>query len=470
MTVSTSLYDIAEPRSLLDDHRRIAVRKRDSWPLQWVRDSRGDLFLSPKAVVLPSTVEEVARIVRWANETKTPLVIRGAGSGVCGGAMPVPACVVLETTRLDRIVKIDQESMVVEVGAGVIGGALERTLKSHGLTLGHYPQSMEISTVGGWLATSSAGQASPGFGLIEDRVVGLEAVLGDGSILTIPPAARSSAGPDLKLLFIGAEGRLAVVTKVFLACSPAWRRPRWQAFRFDRFEQTLRFARLVRHSGAQPTVLRGWDGPDTAAAFGPLGAQSGCVSVVGFKGALPGLLGRQEAVRDLASQLGATEISADYGEHWWNNRLNGVQTFKEVLGQTRAWGTDVILDTSEVSVLWSQASSVYRGVIDAVAGSVDWVRCHYSHVFDVGIALYFTFLVKAPTAEELESLYMRTWRTLLERAAALGASLSHHHGMGRLKADYTPLSIGESADRILRRIAAEFDPNSVLNPGVLFRR
>ena len=464
---SAQLADLVESRSLLTDHQELAARRRDSWPLQWVRDSRGDLVITPEAVVLPSSTDEVARVVRWANETETSLIIRGAGSGVCGGAMPVDGCVVLETTRLNRIVTIDPVSMMAEVEAGVNGDVLEEALSNHGLTLGHYPQSMGISTVGGWLSTSSAGQASPGFGFIEDRVVGLEAVLGDGGILTIPPSARSSVGPDLKRLFIGAEGRLAVITKVFLACSPAWRNPQWQAFRFEHFESTLRFARAVQHSDAQPTVLRGWDAPDTEATFGSFGRQGKCVSVVGFKGEVPGLDGRQDAIRGLATALGAAEIPAEYGEHWWNNRLNAVQTFTDVLGARRLWGTDVILDTSELSALWSNASTVYRGVVDAIAGSVEWVRCHFSHVFDVGVALYFTFLVRASSVDELECLYRRTWRRIMEEGTAAGASLSHHHGMGRLKAEFTPASIGDSAVGVLERIAAEFDPNSVLNPGVL---
>ncbi len=381
--------------------------------------------------------------------------------------MPVPGCIVLETTRLDRIIRIDPVSMMVEVEAGVNGDVLEQALNAHGLTLGHYPQSMGISTVGGWLSTSSAGQTSHGFGFIEDRVVGIVAVLGDGTILTIPPSARSSVGPDLKRLLIGAEGRLAAITRVFLACAPAWHNPHWEAFRFKNFEDTLDFARLVHHSGAHPTVLRGWDVTDTEAAFAPLGIQEGCVSVVGFKGGIPGMVGRSDTIRDLASEMGAAEIHAEYGEHWWNNRLGAVQTFEDVLGKRRSWGTDVIFDTSEVSALWSQASNVYEAVVGAIAQTAEWVRCHYSHVFDVGIALYFTFLLQAPTAQELESLYRSAWRRIMEEAAEAGASLGHHHGMGRLKAEFTPLSIGDSAAGVLKRIAAEFDPNSVLNPGVL---
>ena len=188
---------------------------------------------------------------------------------------------------------------------------------------------------------------------------------------------------------------------------------------------------------------------------------------MGFKGAIPGLKGRSDTIRGLASDMGAAQIPAEYGKHWWDNRLGAVQTFEDVLGKRRSWGTDVIFDTSEVSAFWSQASKVYEGVVGAIAQNAEWVRCHYSHVFDVGIALYFTFLLQAPTVKELESLYRSAWRRIMEEAAAAGASLSHHHGMGRLKAEFTPLSIGDSATGVLKRITAEFDPNSVLNPGVL---
>ena len=195
--------------------RRSAI---DSWSLALLRRVRGDDLPEPAAVVFPARTEEVATVLAWASQTGTAVIPRGAGSGVCGGAQADAQAVVLDLSRMDRIGEVDAISHTVEVQAGVRGDRLEEELATHGLTTGHYPQSVAISTVGGWIAASSAGQASTGFGAIEDLLLGLIAVLPDGAILRLRPVPRSAAGPDLRRLLVGSEGTLAVVTEATLAC------------------------------------------------------------------------------------------------------------------------------------------------------------------------------------------------------------------------------------------------------------
>ena len=169
----------------------------DSWSLALLRRVRGDDLPEPAAVISPASTGEVATVLAWACQAGTPVIPRGAGSGVCGGAQAEARAVVLDLSRMDRIGAVDAVSQTVEVQAGVRGDRLEEELATHGLTTGHYPQSVAISTVGGWIAASSAGQASTGFGAIEDVVLGLTAVLPDGVILRLRPVPRSDAGPDL---------------------------------------------------------------------------------------------------------------------------------------------------------------------------------------------------------------------------------------------------------------------------------
>ena len=231
----------------------------DSWPLALLRRVRGDDLAEPAAVISPATTGEVATVLAWASQTGTAVVPRGAGSGVCGGATADNDAVVLDLSRMDRIGPVDRESQTVEVQAGVRGDRLEEELAANDLTTGHYPQSVAISTVGGWIAASSAGQASTGFGAIEDVLLGLTAVLPDGEILRLRPVPRSAAGPDLRRLLIGSEGTLAVVTEATLACRArptAWE---WLAFGYPDFTTMAGALKNVRRAGTGAAVLRGYD-------------------------------------------------------------------------------------------------------------------------------------------------------------------------------------------------------------------
>ena len=269
------------------DPQTLREHATDSWPLALLRRVRGDDLPEPAAVISPATTGEVATVLAWASQTGTAVVPRGAGSGVCGGATADSDAVVLDLSRMDRIGEVDAISHTVEVQAGVRGDRLEQELAKLGLTTGHYPQSVAISTVGGWIAASSAGQASTGFGAIEDILLGLTAVLPDGEILRLRPVPRSAAGPDLRRLLIGSEGTLAVVTEATLACRArptAWD---WLAFGFEGFTTMAQALRDVKRAETGAAVLRGYDETDAQLGFGALNHTTGCVALAGFQPARP---------------------------------------------------------------------------------------------------------------------------------------------------------------------------------------
>ncbi|MEE8600301.1 FAD-binding oxidoreductase [Euzebya tangerina] len=464
---TSSISSSLRSDQVLTGDDEVQKRSRDWWPLAYVRESRGELAPMPAAVVRPESTDQVADIVRWAAREGHSVVVRGGGSGVCGAATPPGGAVVLETTALDEI-QIDVDAKIVTVGAGVFGDRLEAALNAEGLTLGHSPQSVAVSTVGGWIGTSSAGQMTPGYGFIEDHVIGLTAVLADGTVVDLKPTPRSAVGPDLRRLLIGSEGRFGVVTQVVLSCHPALRGMVWRAHQLPDFAATWALAHTIQHSGAGPTVLRGWDADDATAAFGSLGAQSGAVSVVGFDEALPGLQERAAVVERAAADLGGSRLDdVAYGEAWWQHRLGAVHTFRDVLGPERAWGELTILDTVEVSVCWPDVARTYAAMTAAISTHAAWVRCHYSHVFDAGLALYFTFVVEGEDVDGMEATYHRTWEAAMTACISSGASASHHHGMGRLKAKWTAQDVGDGAAALLERITTSCDPAGVLNPGAL---
>ena len=448
------------------DAQVLRERAIDSWTLDLLRLVRGDELPAPDAVVFPASTQDVATVLAWATETGTAVIPRGAGSGVCGGARARAGAVILDLSLMDRVGHVDLVSQTVDVQAGVRGDRLEEALAGHGLTTGHYPQSIAISTVGGWIAASSAGQASTGFGAIEDILLGLTAVLPTGEILRCRAVPRSAAGPDLRRLLIGSEGTLGVVTEATLACRarpPGWE---WLAAGFDGFATLATALREVRRAGTGAAVLRGYDETDAQFNFGALGHAGGCVALAGFPADLPGLAARKQVAAEILGKAG-TGLGAAYGAHWEQHRNDAVQTYAQVMGPERAFGAGAVVDTMEVAGLWSAVPRLYQDIRGALAAHAQLVGCHLSHVYPSGSSLYFTFLINGADERAAETTYRQAWDQAAASCAAAGGTITHHHGVGRLKAPYLTAELGAAGAGTLDRIRAALDPAGIMNPGGL---
>jgi alkyldihydroxyacetonephosphate synthase len=445
------------------DRQTLRHRAIDSWSLALLRRVRGDDLPEPAAVVFPARTEEVATVLAWASQTGTAVIPRGAGSGVCGGAQAETQAIVLDLSRMDRIGEVDAISHTVEVQAGVRGDRLEQELAKLGLTIGHYPQSIAISTVGGWIAASSAGQASTGFGAIEDLLLGLTAVLPDGEILRLRPVPRSAAGPDLRRLLVGSEGTLAVVTEATLACRARPKTWEWLAYSYPDFTTMAAALRDVRRAGTGAAVLRGYDETDAQLGFGALGHTTGCVALAGFPAGPPGLNARMQAATAILQATGA-ELGATYGEHWWQHRNDAVQTFAQIMGPDRTFGTGVIVDTMEVAGLWSAVPGLYDGIKTALSAHAQAVACHLSHLYPSGSSLYFTFLITGADDHDAETRYNEAWPQAARSCTEAGGTITHHHGVGRLKAPFLAGELGETGTGVLSTIRKALDPAGIMNP------
>jgi alkyldihydroxyacetonephosphate synthase len=445
----------------------LTSRSRDAWPLAMLREVRGDRLPRPLAVVFPRATEDVAHTLEWATETRTAVVPRGAGSGVCGGAQAVWRGVVLDLSRMSRILEIDDESQTVRAEAGIRGDPLERALSERGLTLGHYPQSMAISSLGGWIAAASAGQASAGYGAIEDRLLGLTAVLGSGRVVQLPAAPRSATGPDLRRMFVGSEGTLAVVTEATLSVA---RRPeslRWLATAPSSFEAGTALVRELLQRRLHPVVVRVYDEVDAGMTFGPVGHGSGPVAIAAFEASRVGDAGLEEA-RRLALEAGAGPLGEDYGRHWWGHRNDAVVLYRRIMGDERMFGAGVIVDTMEVAAIWRHVPRLYDAVREALLEHASQaVGCHLSHPYASGASLYFTFLIRAEDDAAAERAYLEAWRRAAAACRGAEGTLSHHHGVGLLKAPFLVDALGPAAVSTLRSLKAAADPAGILNPGKL---
>jgi alkyldihydroxyacetonephosphate synthase len=444
----------------------LASRSRDAWALAMLREARGERLPRPMAVVFPKRTEDVAATLAWATETGTPVVPRGGGSGVCGGAQAVWRGLVLDLSRMDRVLEIDEPSFAVTVEAGLRGDRLEAALNARGLTTGHYPQSIAISSVGGWIATTSAGQSSAGRGGIEDILLGLTAVLPTGDVLRLPPTPRSAAGPDLRRLLVGSEGTLAVVTEAVLAVGPLPDAMRWTAFQPASFEHGIELVRAVTHSGARPDVVRLYDETDAALAFGDLGHGEGPVLLLGFPDGEMAEAGIQ-ACGHLATAADATMLLGTYGEHWWEHRNDAVGLYGRIMGQDRAFGQGTIVDTMEVAGLWGPLPQLHNSIHAVLSEASEAVGCHLSHPYGSGASLYFTFLIRAADDQAAERAYLAAWQAALAACREAGGTITHHHGIGLLKAPFLADEIGTTGMATLRSIKETFDPKGILNPGKL---
>jgi alkyldihydroxyacetonephosphate synthase len=450
------------------DEQILRERAIDSWALALLRRVRGDELPVPVAVVFPACTQDAATVLAWASQTRTAVIPRGGGSGVCGGAEAATGSVVLDLSRMNAITEVDPVSQAVQVQAGVRGSQLDDALAEHGLTVGHYPQSIAISTVGGWIAAASAGQASAGFGAIEDVLLGLTAVLPQGGILRCRPVPRSAAGPDLRRLLIGSEGTLAVVTEATLACRARPTGFQWLAFGFPSFTALADGLREAVRAEIGAAVMRGYDEADAQLSFGSLGLTGGCVAILGFPAGQWGYQARTDLAREIMYTGGASgELGSSYGEHWWQHRNDAVDTYLRIMGPDRAFGPGVVVDTIEVAGLWSAVPRLYEGIREALAAHAQAVLCHLSHLYSSGSSLYFTFLVSGSDDRDAEVRYLAAWDHAVRCAAAAGGTLTHHHGVGRLKARFLPGELGTTGVDVLTKIKAALDPEGIMNPGVL---
>ena len=402
----------------------------------------------PDAIARPATASEVAGVLAACSAARVPVTPAGARSGVCGGAMPVHGGVVLDLRGLDGIASVDDASLLVDAGAGTMGDALEAELRSaHGLTLGHRPQSVAISTVGGWLACRSAGQYSTRYGKIEDMVVGLDVALADGRLIHTGGAPRAATGPDLTQLFVGSEGTLGVITSARLRLHPAPPAELRAAYGFESFAAGLDACRRILRRGATPAVLRLYDVAESERSF-DLSTNLLVVLDEGDEALV-------RATMDIVAEQGGEPLGEEPVERWLAHRDDTHDT--DELARQGIFG-----DTIELAGAWSTLATLYQAVLAAVAGieGTVWTSGHLSHAYGDGACVYVTI------AGMGADWYVPAWDAAAGAIVATGGVLSHHHGIGLAKARFLPAALGP-AHGVLVDLKRALDPAGILNPGKL---
>ena len=440
------------------DAESVAETSRDWWPLAMIWALDGQVAARAGAVARPGLADEVAAVLRVCNDAGVPVTPAAGRSGVCGASIPLHGGVALDLCALSGIVDVDIESLVLDVLPGTFGTWLENTLRAeHGSTLGHWPQSIDLSTVGGWLACRSAGQYSTRYGKIEDMVVGLDVALADGRVVHTGGAPRAAVGPDLTQLFVGSEGTLGVITGARLRLHPVPRAEQRAAFGFASLGDGIEACRRVMHRGATPAVLRLYDATEAERSYQTgdrhvlLALDEGDPELVG---------GAMNIVLEECVDAGAERLDDDLVGRWVEHR-NDVSALEALISR------GYVVDTMEVAGRWRDLPKMYADAtraIQAVGGTLA-ASAHLSHSYPDGACLYFTFAGQVEP-DGREAFYRAAWDAGTGAVLANGGALSHHHGVGLNRARFVREALGEAFD-VLAAVKAALDPHGILNPGKL---
>jgi alkyldihydroxyacetonephosphate synthase len=453
------------PDALLEDLQRAGVdvdtslaqradHGRDWWPLSIIDVAQGRVPHWPGVVVRPVSSQEVSRVLVIAARHGVAVTPQGGRSGVVGGAVAPDGGMALDLTGLDRILHLDEVSGTLSVEAGAFGPDVEAYLNTRGFTLGHFPQSFDISTVGGWLACRGAGQFSNRYGKIEDMVRGLTVVLANGDVLHLGDRGpRQAVGPDLMQLFVGCEGTLGVITRATLVVRALAPHALRCAFAFSSFDDGLEACRRVLQRGASPAVLRLYDERESKRIFD---ADTHVLIVLdeGDRALCEATMNvvHEECAR--GSRLADSLVTT------WMDHRNDVSALAPL------WESGLVVDTIEVAGPWSVLRAMRQRVVSALESlpSTLAVSVHQSHAYLDGACLYFTFAGR-PESDPV-AYYRLAWDVATRAALSSGGSLSHHHGVGRSRARFVKEALG-SAFSLLESLKECIDPQHIMNPGVL---
>jgi alkyldihydroxyacetonephosphate synthase len=445
----------------------------------------GALEAAPDAVLIPPDIESLRRVIDVCAAEGVAIVPFGGGTSVVGGVEPLRGgharLISLDLGAL-RDVEVDERSLTARLGAGLRGPEAEEALGRRGLTLGHFPQSFEYATVGGFAATRSAGQASSGYGRFDALVTSVRLLAPAGELTTLE-TPHTAAGPALRELAIGSEGVLGVIPEVTVRARPAPSARRYEAWMAESFEAGAEIVRALAQGPGLPEIIRVSDEEETEGTLalsgprgisgalfnrylGVRGRRGGALVIVGFEGDEESVARRRALTVRALRGGGAAYLGQAAGRAWEHGRYQGPYLRDTLMG------LGAMVETLETSHTWSRLGELHAAVGQAIhstleqQGTPGLVFCHLSHAYADGASLYFTFISRARRGAELEQ-WAAVKRAASEAIVAHGGTITHHHAIGRDHAPYMEAEVGETGLEILRAVKEQLDPSGIMNPGKL---
>jgi alkyldihydroxyacetonephosphate synthase len=477
--VRDELAAIVGPEHALGDQGSRARHARGKSTIDLLELRRGGVLNAPDVVLTPGSHDEVQALLERCSDRRVAVVPFGGGTSVVGGLRPEVAeftgTVAVDVRRLNALIELDEESRLAAMEPGLRGPEAEALLGARGYTLGHFPQSWQYATLGGFAAARSSGQSSAGYGRFDDRVLALQVACPAGT-LRLGRAPRSAAGPDLRQLLLGSEGTLGVITSLTVAVDPAPELRLYEGWTLPSFTQGSALLRRLAQDGPRATVLRLSDEAETAlglarpeqlAAARPTtdsGQASGCLAIVGWEGRADDVEARRGATAELLAAAGG-ELVPGAGESWSLGRYRAPYLRDSMLD------AGALVETLETAAFWSALPGLYAALTEALRrslieqGTPPAVLCHISHVYPAGASLYFT--VACAQLEDPVAQWRKAKAAAGEAILRAGGSITHHHGVGADHRDLYPGEVGELGVSVVRAVKRTLDPAGIMNPGIL---
>jgi alkyldihydroxyacetonephosphate synthase len=471
-----------------DDEQRLIHTYGKSFP-DLFRVRRGIVGNAPDLVIFPESHGDVERIVAAAQKTGVRIVAFGGGTNIVGGVEHLAQeamRVTLDMRRMNRVLALDEGSWTATIEAGVPGPKLEEDLQKLGYSLGHMPDSFEFATLGGWLATRSAGMQSDGYGKIEDMVVSTKLVSPMGTIATkLTP--KSAAGPDLDQVVVGSEGILGVITEAVMKVHPNPAEKDYHGILFPDFEAGAAAIHEAICRNASPTMFRLQDSDETQLAFSlktpgtgikafiekqmkkylvSRGYGAPCLMMAGFEGTPEDVRAMRNKLLPILKKNRGFHLGNSVGKTFSKNKF-AVPYLRDILMNHGCW-----TDVAETAAVWSKLVPLYHAARNAVKeqfkreGYLGYIGCHISHSYVDGASLYFTMASKQIPGKELEQYY-RFKRLITERFMEFGGTLTHHHAVGYEHRPWMERELTRPGLTLLRGMKKALDPDGIMNPGKL---
>ena len=484
------------PTSRLEDHpliktdpeTRVRHARGQSLP-DWLDMHSGNVDTFPDGVAFPESTEQVRELLAYARENNLVVIPYGGGTSVVGHINPVKSSrpiLTIDMGKMSSLLSIDTESQLATFGAGTPGPVVEETLKEHGYTLGHFPQSWELSTLGGWVASRSSGQQSLHYGRIENMFAGgiIETVNGTMTIPTIP---ASSAGPDIREMILGSEGRIGIITEVTVRITPVPEEEKFQVIFFPSWQIGINAARELIQQRVALSMVR-LSNPLETTSLLYMGAGSDSSGVVALEKSLSekgigegkvmmtfGVTGSArhcetayQLAIDHCAALGGFVDQSGLGENWAHGRFRAPY-LRDPLG-----AEGYIVDTMETAVDWSKVSEAADNIEEAIRTALDdegervHAYTHLSHVYGQGSSIYTTYLFRIGESYELgKNRWMKLKKAGADQIVAHGGTISHQHGVGSDHKNYLAEEKGEFGIAAIHSLCKQFDPYGQMNPGKL---
>jgi alkyldihydroxyacetonephosphate synthase len=482
------------PESRLADHflvsddpfDRLRHARGQSFP-DWLALRSGNIPAFPDGIAYPSSDEDVTDLIRFAGKTNTHLIPYGGGTSVVGHINPHlggPPVLTIDLSRMNRMRKFDRVSQLATFGAGIVGPDLEAQLRARGYMLGHFPQSFEYSTLGGWIATRSSGQQSLGYGRIERLFAGGK-MLSPAGALHIPSFPASAAGPDLREMVLGSEGRGGVITEATVRVTPLPEREDFHAVFFPDWEGGFLAVREIIQGGTPLSILRYSTPVETETTLALAGHErligtlerllsargvgdNKCMLLAGFSGKDDLIKASRKQVIAICRRHGGVHVGRVFGSQWHKGR------FKTPYLRNTLWELGYGVDTLETATSWANAPVMLNAIEDALSRAAEifnerlHVFTHLSHLYPSGSSIYTTYIFRLSADHDAT---LELWRTMKSAASQAiidhGGTISHQHGVGVDHREYLSAEKGELGLAAIRDFYARFDPNGIMNPGKL---